>query len=203
MESKQHFPLLASSPTTATLRAPLHAANQEWLAFAEHGRLVFQDEGGVYIRCINPSCDAQIKERLDQGEKFEELVRQYSQNSLSRERGGLLPPFAANDDTVPAVFVKTAFALKEGEYSNPIESEGSYHVLKLERRIPAETVPLEEVKSKLRMRLDARLSMQAMQDLSARLLMQAELLCADPVLREQYRAQQASGQIHGPVLIGQ
>ena len=25
---------------------------------------VAQDEGGVYIRCINPSCDAQIKERL-------------------------------------------------------------------------------------------------------------------------------------------
>lgn len=25
---------------------------------------VVQDEGGVYIRCINPSCDAQIKERL-------------------------------------------------------------------------------------------------------------------------------------------
>jgi len=25
---------------------------------------VVQDEGGVYLRCINPSCDAQIKERL-------------------------------------------------------------------------------------------------------------------------------------------
>ncbi|MCW5697038.1 MAG: bifunctional folylpolyglutamate synthase/dihydrofolate synthase [Bauldia sp.] len=31
----------------ARKRAPLHAAGQEWLAYAEHGRLVFQDEGGL------------------------------------------------------------------------------------------------------------------------------------------------------------
>jgi len=33
--------------TAARKRAPLHAAGQEWLAYAEHGRLVFQDEGGL------------------------------------------------------------------------------------------------------------------------------------------------------------
>jgi len=169
----------------------------------EYDRTYGQKVEVRHLQLAAPRFFPDIKARLDKGEKFEDLVRQFSQNSLSRERGGLLPPFAANDDTVPAVFVKTAFLLKEGEYSNPIESEGSYHVLKLERRIPAEKVPLDEVKSKLRKRLDARLTMQAMQDLSARLLMQAELRIEDPVLREQYRAQQASGQIHGPVLIGQ
>jgi parvulin-like peptidyl-prolyl isomerase len=101
------------------------------------------------------------------------------------------------------VFVKTAFALKEGDVTNPIMSEGSYHVLKLERRIPAEKVPFENVEAKLRERLAARRTMQAMQDLSARLLMQAELRIEDPVLREQYKAKQSSGTITGPVLLGQ
>jgi dihydrofolate synthase/folylpolyglutamate synthase len=31
----------------ARLRAPLHAAGAEWLAHPEHGRLVYQDEGGL------------------------------------------------------------------------------------------------------------------------------------------------------------
>jgi len=145
----------------------------------------------------------QVKARLDNGEKFEDLVRQFSQNLLSRDRGGLLPPFSANDDTVPAVFAKTAFALKEGEYSNPIESEGSYHVLKLERRIPAEKAGFDDVREKMRKRLVARLAARAMQDLSARLLSQAELRIEDSILRDLYKTQQGSGQIQGPVLVGQ
>lgn len=31
----------------ARLKAPLHAANRDWMAFAERGRLVFQDEDGL------------------------------------------------------------------------------------------------------------------------------------------------------------
>jgi foldase protein PrsA len=156
-----------------------------------------------HLQLAAPRFFPQIKDRLDKGERFEDLVAQYSQNSLSRQRGGLLPPFSLHDDTVPGVFAKAAFALKEGEYSNPVESEGSYHVLKLERRLPPEPARFEEVRDKLRWRLTARLTAQAMQDLSARLLMQAELRIEDPALREQYKARQAAGDLHGPVLVGQ
>ncbi len=145
----------------------------------------------------------QIKQRLERGEKFEELARQFSMNGLSKRNGGLLPPFGAADDTVPGVFIKAAFELKPGEYTNPIEAEGYVHVLKLERRIPAEPAKFDDVRATLTRHLKARLTATAMQDIGARLLMQAELRIEDAVLREQYKRLQTAKEIEGPALLGQ
>lgn len=145
----------------------------------------------------------QIKQRLERGEKFEDLARQFSINGLSKPRGGLLPPFSAADDTVPGVFVKAAFALQPGQYTNPIEAEGGVHVLMLERRIPAETVNFEDVRPTLTRHVRARLTTTAMQDLGTRLLMAAELRIEDPGLRDQYKKLHATKEIDGPPLLGQ
>ena len=144
-----------------------------------------------------------VKARLDKGESFESLVAEYSQNAFSRNRGGLLPPFSASDDTVTTVLAKAAFAMKVGEYSNPIEALGAFHVIKLEKRIPPDGVPFDQVRATLLRHLEARRMMQSMQDLGSRLLMQAELRIEDPVLREQYKKAQAAKQISGPILLGQ
>lgn len=145
----------------------------------------------------------QIKQRLDRGEKFEDLARQFSINGLSKPRGGLLPPFSAADDTVPGVFIKTAFALQPGQYTNPIEAEGGVHVLLLERRIPAETVNFEDVRPALMRHVKARLTTTAMQDLGTRLLMAAELRIEEPGLRDQYKKLHSTKEIEGPPLLGQ
>lgn len=129
----------------------------------------------------------QVRQRLDRGERFEDIVLDYSQNLMSRERRGLLPPFSASDPTVPAMFAKAAFALKPGEVSNPIEAEGSFHVLKLERRIPADGATFEAVREELAANLRARIVAERMDALGERLVRQAEIKIEDPVLREQYR----------------
>jgi parvulin-like peptidyl-prolyl isomerase len=145
----------------------------------------------------------QVRLRLDRGEDFEDLVADYSQNRLSRERRGRLPPFSADDPTVPAVFAKVAFALEPGQVSNPIEAEGSYHVLKLERRIPArQDVAFDDVQDELRKNLLARLLARQMDRLGEKLLAESELRIEDQVLRDQYKARRAAGRLAGPPLLG-
>jgi parvulin-like peptidyl-prolyl isomerase len=129
-----------------------------------------------------------IKDRLQKGDRFEELVIQYSQNNLSRQNLGLLPPFTRKDSTVPAIFCDVAFKLRPGEYSNLIEAEKSFHVLKLERLIPADSVPFEQEENHVRRILTARLLAQDMELIGRTLMSQANLTIEDAVIRQQYEA---------------
>ncbi len=142
----------------------------------------------------------QVRQRLAHGDRFEDLVADYSQNGLSRERRGLLPVFSRDDTTVPAAFIEVAFRLEVGQVSNPIEAEGSYHVLKLERRIPADEISFEEAQASLRRNLHARLLGLAMEQVGQRLLLAARLKIEDPVLRRQYERERNAGRIVGPGL---
>ncbi|MFH1418913.1 MAG: peptidylprolyl isomerase [Planctomycetota bacterium] len=153
-----------------------------------------------HIQLAAPRVWPQLQQRLSQDEEFSVLVRDFSQNTLSREKNGLLPPFTADDPSVPPAMVKAAFSLKVGEVSNPVEAEGSYHVLKLERRIPADNAAFEDVRDELDHNLRARLAAGEMERLGTELLMRAKLGIEDPVLREQYTKRQKSGELTGPPL---
>ena len=142
----------------------------------------------------------QVRQRLAQGDRFEDLVADYSQNGLSRERRGLLPVFSRDDTTVPAVFIEAAFRLEVGQVSNPLEAEGSYHVLKLERRIPADEISFDEARATLQRNLHARLLGLAMEQIGQRLLLAARLKIEDPSLRREYERERAAGRIVGPGL---
>ncbi len=144
----------------------------------------------------------QVKDRLDRGERFEDLVASFSQNSLSREHGGLLPPFSAADDTVPPIFIEAAFRLEPGQITNLIEAEGSYHVLKLERRIPADNADFDDVRPALERHCRARIVAQEMEALGEKILQRSTLAIEDPTLREQYERARASGKLVGPPLAG-
>lgn len=142
----------------------------------------------------------QVRQGLARGERFEDLVADYSQNVLSRERRGLLPVFSRDDTTVPAAFIEAAFRLEVGQVTNPIEAEGSYHVLKLERRLPADETPFDEVRESLRRNLHARLVGVAMEQFGQRLLLNARLRIDDDFLRQQYERERTAGRVTGPGL---
>ncbi len=154
-----------------------------------------------HIQIAAPRFWKEIKQRLDQGERFEDLVMKFSQNIISREKLGMLPPFSRTDPTVPSIFVDVAFKLKPGEVSNLLEAEGSYHVLKLERLIPADTQPLDDAeRHHLRRILTARLSAEEMERLGRTLFLSARISIEDRVLREQYETRHREGQLTGPPL---
>jgi len=74
-----------------------------------------------------------IRIRVENGEKFEELARSHSDDTVSATRGGDLG-WVSPGDTVPA-FERVMVALPEGAVSEPFRTQFGWHVVQvLERR---------------------------------------------------------------------
>jgi peptidyl-prolyl cis-trans isomerase SurA len=74
----------------------------------------------------------QIRERLENGQKFEDLARQYSEDGSASKGGDL--GWVNPGDTVPE-FEKAMDELKPGELSQPIQTPFGWHLIQvLERR---------------------------------------------------------------------
>ncbi len=75
---------------------------------------------------------------------FAKLAKENSQDPGSAERGGDLDFFGKGMMVKP--FEDAAYALKEGQISDIVESDFGYHIIKLTAIKPAATRPLAEVK---------------------------------------------------------
>lgn len=102
----------------------------------------------------------QLKERIDNGAKFDELARLHSEDA-SASRGGDLG-WLNPGDTVPE-FEKAMDALKPGEVSEPIQSPFGWHLIQvLERR--SQDVTQERQKLLARQAIRERKGEEAFQD---------------------------------------
>ncbi len=74
----------------------------------------------------------EIYAKLQKGEKFEDLVKSYSDDPSSAEKNGELPPFGTGTTTrMVTAFEDAAFALKNnGDYSMPIRTDYGFHIIK-------------------------------------------------------------------------
>ena len=101
-----------------------------------------------------------IKERLDNGAKFEELARQFSEDGSANNGGDL--GWVNPGDTVPP-FEKAMNALGSGEISEPVLSPFGWHIIQvLERR--QQDMTKEASRLKARQEIRARKSEEAYQD---------------------------------------
>lgn len=86
-----------------------------------------------------------IKARVEAGESFADLAREFSDDVGSADLGGSLGVIAEGA-MVPA-FEEAAFALSEvGELSEPVETEFGVHLIRLDAITPETGKPYEEVK---------------------------------------------------------
>ncbi|MCK6456981.1 MAG: peptidyl-prolyl cis-trans isomerase [Phycisphaerae bacterium] len=141
-----------------------------------------------------------LRPKIESGADFAGLAALYSQNRVTAPEGGLLPPFSANDERFPATLREAAFKLEPGQVSVPIHYDGEYHVLKLERRVPAQAARFDDVRESLAAAVRARKVAEAMDRLSIELLQQARLRIEDPELRKRYESERAAGRLNGPPL---
>jgi hypothetical protein len=152
-----------------------------------------------HIQCANPQEAEQVKARLAAGEKFETLVHTMSRNAITAPSDGELPPFSrqsqawGNDATkgkVPQGFKDFAFApgAKVGEFSDTIQADGTYHILKLERKVEPKVVKFEDVKETLRTDLQEQAITQGVFILRNQLAQMAResLKIEEPTLKKQY-----------------
>ncbi|RDI47875.1 peptidylprolyl isomerase [Falsibacillus pallidus] len=71
----------------------------------------------------------EVKAKLDKGEKFEDLAKQYSTDPGSKDKGGDLGWFGAGK--MDPAFEKAAYNLKVNEISEPVKSQFGYHIIQV------------------------------------------------------------------------
>lgn len=89
----------------------------------------------------------EILARLKNGEDFSELASKYSEDSGSKNAGGNLGYFERG--VMVPEFEEMAFTLNEGEYSDVVETEFGYHIIRIDVIKPAVALDFASAKKEL------------------------------------------------------
>lgn len=115
-----------------------------------------------------------LRERIvEKKEPFADLARQFSDDAGSKDKGGDLG-FFSEDRMVPE-FSAAAFALGQGEVSEPVRTTFGYHLIRLSERRAPHAISLEEARPNIKSFLEADRRRQAASQLIARLHEQAKI----------------------------
>lgn len=90
---------------------------------------------------------ADIRQRLDQGEEFSELAKQYSDDIGTKNQGGDLG--LNTRGAFVEEFEQALYALQQDEVSQPVKTEFGYHLIRLDAVKADEVDSLESIKDKL------------------------------------------------------
>jgi peptidyl-prolyl cis-trans isomerase C len=136
-------------------------SDSEIRAYYENNPETFRQPGRVkashILIKVDPEADALqkaeaqkkidvVKQKLDQGEDFAALAKEYSEGP-SGPKGGDLGYFTRGQMVKP--FEDAAFAMKPGDVSGMVETRFGYHLIKVTDKETESKVPYEEVKERL------------------------------------------------------
>src|SRR5258708_26709912 len=143
------------------------------------------------IQVSNMQEAMEVKRRAAAGEKFDDLAAKLSHDPSARELRGEWPAFSRNTTGISDAIKEQAFALKDGEISDPISTEGTFHVIKVEQHIAPRGAKLDDAtKASIRGVLSEKLVQETMKALRARTAQEAlepsVLQIRDPELKKQF-----------------
>jgi peptidyl-prolyl cis-trans isomerase C len=123
---------------------------------AEYDTLVKEARGKKEIRARHILVDKEdtakdVLKKLEDGAKFDDLAKEYSNDPGSKSRGGDLGYFG--EGAMVDAFEKAAFALDEGELSKPVETSFGWHIIKLEDKRSLKIESFMQLKDGLRTKL--------------------------------------------------
>ena len=90
-----------------------------------------------------------IKKEIDQGTAFDEMANKYS-DCPSAQNGGDLG-FIQRKGNLAKSFLDTAFSLRIGQVSEPVQTEYGYHLIKVTEKKEGANVKFGDVKGKVRL----------------------------------------------------
>ncbi len=126
-----------------------------------------------------------IQNKIALGYDFVELVRETSQDETTLPQDGLMPPFSAHDEQIPAEIRTAAFSLEqEGRFSNIIIYADEQHrqwctLVRLEKKFPPDGISLEPVRPELAQTLQQKIIRKEMLDLQNQLKEKADINILD------------------------
>lgn len=109
------------------------------------------DEDGPEVKTAKKSAAEKLLARIKSGGDFDQLARQFSEDS-SRNKGGDLGFFSRGKMVQP--FEDTVFSMNKGEVSGLVETPFGFHIIKLEEILPGKTQSFGEVKDAIRKDLE-------------------------------------------------
>lgn len=154
-----------TEPTAEDVRAfydeNIDRFNEDETVQARHILLSFSPEDDAEAKAAKLEEIKAIRERIANGEDFAALAEEYS-DCPSKARGGDLGTFGKNQ-MVPA-FEEVAFNQETGTVSDVVETRFGYHLVKVEQRNEARTVPFEEVSERIAQMLEEQQKREAAQE---------------------------------------
>jgi len=114
-----------------------------------------------------------VLKKLNQGADFAEMAKKYSIDLPMAKEGGAMGTIE-KDKTLPELG-NALFILKEGEISEIVKTPYGFHILTVDKIIPAEISSLEEVKPKIRAIILRKKEAQAFTDMVNKLQEGAEI----------------------------
>jgi parvulin-like peptidyl-prolyl isomerase len=114
-----------------------------------------------------------VLDRVQKGESFAALARQYSQDGDSAPKGGELPLFS-KWEMAPSISGALE-SMKPGAVSPLLETPFGFQIFKLYERLPSQKTPFEQAREQARQQVLARRRQEALQAVLQKLKSQAKI----------------------------
>jgi foldase protein PrsA len=101
-----------------------------------------------HILVADESTAKEVSEKMEAGQSFAELAKEYSTDPASAESGGDLGYFERG--VMAEEFEEVAFSLNIDSVSNPVQTEFGYHIIKVTDKTEAKEATFEESKEEIR-----------------------------------------------------
>lgn len=102
-----------------------------------------------HILVADEATAKKVKDLLNQGQSFEDLAKQYSTDTGSKDKGGDLGYFTSGK--MVAEFEAAAYKLQKDQVSDPVKTQYGYHIIKVTDIKPLQ--PFDQVKETIRSQL--------------------------------------------------
>ncbi len=121
----------------------LKPSEAELKALYENKKSMFDKVQASHILVDEEGLAKEIKKKLDNGEDFAKLAKEFS-TCPSKEKGGDLGYFAKGE--MVKEFSDVAFNMEVGQISDPVKTKFGYHIIKLtEKKLSYEDIDREEL----------------------------------------------------------
>ncbi|HLU22837.1 MAG TPA: peptidylprolyl isomerase [Bacillaceae bacterium] len=129
----------------------IDVTEEEMKEHFEENKESFNEEEQVqasHILVEDEETAKEVKEKVDAGEDFAELAKEYSTDPGSKDNGGDLGYFGKGK--MVKEFEEAAFALEVDGVSDIVKSENGYHIIKVTGKKEAKEAVFEDVKEEIK-----------------------------------------------------
>ncbi len=139
VQQKLYEKVISDVNVTETEISNYYQENKENLESIMVRHILFRAEKDKATESEKEEAYNNVKEviaKLDKGEDFIEMAKEYSEEPGAEQSGGLIPQYFTRDTLyLVKPFVEGSFLLEEGEYSSePVETSFGYHIIKVENK---------------------------------------------------------------------